>query len=55
MIHKGIRGSKLYGLGGNPHDLEKIEVFRINIWQKSSVSKVDSCGACGEQVGCNSI
>ena len=25
------------------------------LFRKSSVSKVDPCGVCGERVGCNSI
>ena len=29
--------------------------YAVIIWEKSGVSKVDPCGACGERVGCNSI
>ena len=36
-------------------NVNKTKVMQLLFWKKSSVSKVDPCGACGEQVGCNSI
>ena len=33
----------------------KIKEIQLLFGKKSSVPKVDPCGVCGEQVGCNSI
>ena len=34
---------------------DKIKGVQLSFGKKSSVSKVDPCGVCGERVGCNSI
>ena len=35
-------------------NVDKTKVMQLLFGKKSSVSKVDPCGVCGEQVGCNS-
>ena len=36
-------------------NVDKTKGMQLSFRKKSSVLKVDSCGACGERVGCNSI
>ena len=36
-------------------NVNKTKGMQLFYGKKSSVSKVDSCGVCGERVGCNSI
>ena len=36
-------------------NVDKTKGMHLLFGKKSSVSKVDPCGVCGEQVGCNSI
>ena len=36
-------------------NVDKTKGMQLLFGKKSSVSKVDPCGACGERVGCNSI
>ena len=36
-------------------NVDKTKGMQLLFGKKSSVSKVDPCGACGEWVGCNSI
>ena len=36
-------------------NIDKTKGMQLLFGKKSSVSKVDLCGVCGEQVGCNSI
>ena len=36
-------------------NVDKTEGIQLLFGKKSSISKVDSCGVCGERVGCNSI
>ena len=36
-------------------NVNKTKGMQLLFGKKSSVSKVDLCGVCGEQVGCNSI
>ena len=36
-------------------NVDKTKGIQLLFGKKSSISKVDSCGVCGERVGCNSI
>ena len=36
-------------------NVDKTKVLQLLFGKKSSVSKVDPCGVCGESIGCNSI
>ena len=36
-------------------NIDKTKGMQLSFGKKSSVSKVDPCGVCGERVGCNSI
>ena len=36
-------------------NVSKIKSMQLLFGKESSVLKVDPCGVCGEQVGCNSI
>ena len=36
-------------------NVDKTKGMQLSFGKKSSVSKVDPCGVCGERVGCNSI
>ena len=36
-------------------NVDKTKDMSLLYWRKSSVSKVDTCGACGERVGRNSV
>ena len=36
-------------------NVDKTKGMHLSFGKKSSVSKVDPCGVCGEWVGCNSI
>ena len=36
-------------------NVDKTKVIQLLFGKKSSVSKVDPCGVCGESIGCNSI
>ena len=36
-------------------NVDKTKGMQLLLGKKSSVSKVDPCGVCGERVGCNSI
>ena len=36
-------------------NVDKTKGMRLLFGKKSSVSKVDPCGVCGERVGCNSV
>ena len=36
-------------------NVDKIKGMQLLFGRKSSVSKGDPCGVCGERVGCNSI
>ena len=36
-------------------NVSKIKSMQLLFGKESSVLKVDPCGVCGEQVGCNSV
>ena len=46
---------KCSGRKGSEGDGDKTKGMQLLFGKKNSVSKVDPCGVCGEQVGCNSI
>ena len=46
---------KCSGRKGLKVNVDKTEGIQLLFGKKSSVSKVDLCGVCGEQVGYNSI
>ena len=43
------------GRKGSGVNVDKTKGMQLSFGKKSSVSKVDPCGVCGELVGCNSI
>ena len=55
VMNKYGRWKNAVGGKGLRVNVDKTKALQLLFGKKSSVSKVDSCGVCGEQVGCNSI
>ena len=55
VMDKYERWKNAVGGKGLRVNVDKTKGIQLLFGKKSSVSKVDPCGVCGEQVGCNSI